>query len=84
MADAHLIALASDSVSDHLHAIEVLGSVLCGAQENGGSRPFPYDVCLAFQLLAGAAKEQFNIVDAELLEMRALKRDMDALAKAAA
>ncbi|KVC54844.1 hypothetical protein WI72_17075 [Burkholderia ubonensis] len=84
MADANLIAGSIESVSLHLEAVRRLGNVLAGVTDPGGQKPFPYDLCLAFELLAEGAQKKLDLVDSAVLDLLALKRDMDRLAKAAA
>lgn len=81
MADANLIAGSCESVSLHLQAIQRLGEVLSGVTDSGGSRSFPYDLCLAFALLAEDALCKLDVVDRGITEMIALKRDMDRLSR---
>lgn len=83
MADANLIAGSCESVSLHLLAIQRLGEVLTGVTDSGGTRAFPYDLCLAFSLLAESAQSKLDVVDRGITEMISLKRDMDRLAREA-
>lgn len=63
MANANHILDAVQSVSLHLEAINLLGGVLAGVQDDAGTRKHQYDFCLAFRLLAESAQEKCNAAE---------------------
>lgn len=56
MAGVDVISTTLNDVSMHLEAIRMLGSLLGGVEDRGGTKVFQYDFCVVFQLLAEAAQ----------------------------
>jgi hypothetical protein len=84
MANADHIVDSVESVSLHLSAIADLADTLTSCVDQGGTRVYQYEVCLAFRLLAEAAQSKLDAVHSGVTPLLPLKRDMDALARAVA
>lgn len=83
MANADHIVDAVRSVSLHLEAINLLGDLLAGVQDHGGTKVYQYDFCLAFKLLAEAAQEKLGPVEEDVVSLAGFRADMNSLARAA-
>jgi len=83
MANVDNTSVAAESLSLHLTAIAELADTLTSCIDNGGSRKYQFECCLAFRLLAEAAQSKLDVVHDSLNALLPLKRDMDALARVA-